>query len=356
MIDHLISCLHWLCEFAFTDKSSAMKLPTEVSVLRPSNICVIGTCLLVVLATAMFVWLRPSPEPFGAPAKAEELSRTVFKEGSAFLSRRTQVEGKIVNGNVHNAGEFAAEWASFDKSAALQWIDGLSLSKGMYQTLVGCTIMSWVQKDAEAAAAYALDVAKTMPVDDVMHALVVGWSQTDPEAADAWLTANLEGKVRHAALSSLIIRVLRDDRLELAVLIYEKGTEHLTTKEIENGFGTNREEIARAWGKIDPLAAANWVVSLPESHQKEKAVDVVFHQWGERDPLAAADFANSVLSGTVRDIAIERIVEDMREFQSEAALLLAESIESDEIRKRSLESMAYALRNPPPAADSRESR
>lgn len=66
--------------------------------------------------------------------------------------------------------------------------------------------------------------------------------------------------------------------------------------------------FAGVWGRHDPLAAAEWIASLPASPALARAMGEIFSTWAARDPRRAADFASALPPGKSRQEAATNLV------------------------------------------------
>ena len=65
--------------------------------------------------------------------------------------------------------------------------------------------------------------------------------------------------------------------------------------------------VGFAWAMKDPLAASEWVMTLPEGHVRDRALGSVASRWAEKDPVAASGWAMKLPEGKNKDQLLNNV-------------------------------------------------
>ena len=98
--------------------------------------------------------------------------------------------------------------------------------------------------------------------------------------------------------------------------------------------------LASGWAQVDPEAAIQWALSLPDAGQRDRALQNATGTWAAADPYEASAWINSLPAGKDRDIATRNLVGALSAAEPETAWTWALSIGSSEQRRSALE-LAY---------------
>jgi hypothetical protein len=110
----------------------------------------------------------------------------------------------------------------------------------------------WARRDAEAAGLWVGEVPDLKLQEQLRGALAVGYADIAPEFAAGWIVATLPpGKTLERSAA----------------------------------------EIAGAWARQDPAAAAAWIERFPEGEMRQLAVGNLLNAWTDRDCAAALAWA-----------------------------------------------------------------
>ena len=133
-------------------------------------------------------------------------------------------------------GDIASRWAEDDPTAAVAWAAGLPKTKPPHPLAKAVGV--WAASAPEAAAAYVTTNPENNRQRDITMSVVRAWSENDPERAARWSETFVEDKLQHEAWTWL----------------------------------------AQAWENYDPDGAAAWVLRLPESGDRDMALQVLCFQ------------------------------------------------------------------------------
>jgi hypothetical protein len=122
------------------------------------------------------------------------------------------------------------------------------------------------------------------------------WMTSDRGAAQAWADSLPPGETRDKVQIQLA-RVLASngDPAEATQVLYKLG---------RAADPKALSEIAGAWARKDPQAAADWAISQPTGSLQDQALASVVGAWAINDPGAAKDWLSQFPPGDARDRSI----------------------------------------------------
>ena len=112
---------------------------------------------------------------------------------------------------------------------------------------------AWVARDPRGALDWIKSQQPSLRRKEIMRLAMAQFAESDPKGAAEWVMANLSGVELH---NSLI-------------------------------------QISGPWSRISGFEAANWLLGLTESKQRDAALESAFFGWGTVDPIAAAEYAGA---------------------------------------------------------------
>jgi hypothetical protein len=245
-----------------------------------------------------------------------------------------------------------ARWAEIDPVAVMSFAvasDDYADARGL-----GFPAMAvWVERDKDAAIAWAVAQPKKSQRMSILNALGFALGQRDLRAAGVLLD-QLSGRERDD-VAGVVISSSTDGR----------AAAELAVAQLPAGTADNLLHVAlRQWAGTDPTGALNWAAQLPsnesrllamratavawsekepraalEAWLKADVADVPINdatlalligQWTHAEPSAAEDWAKAMPPGNARSLALYRVAGDMAEVDPQRAVALATSLEGKE--------------------------
>lgn len=199
--------------------------------------------------------------------------------------------------------------------------------------MIAMTLMTrWLMQEPESAVRYALCHASLFDADSGGEFASFGLamlSKRDPAMARAMLSILPEDE-----------RTEAEELLTMCEALDDPET-YLTTKSLEGV--DNADELAGAWARRDPQAAAQWVLSLPgtvEEDETDNIIAAVAAGWAHKDRNGALAWVASLPSGNAKSEAYRHIAEIITEGMTCAQGAAALTSMPPEIADRVLLSLA----------------
>lgn len=198
------------------------------------------------------------------------------------------------------------------------------------ERVLGNAFRSLASKDLETAMQLAEEWRTDPEYRNIAVQIASSFSESDPEAALNW-ASGLEEEVKHAAMSSVIMNLARDEPL-VAVDHLEKMGLAMDDPIYRNSLNN----IVSTWAREDPVSAAEWLTTLPESSVRDSAVGDIADRWARIDPVSASEWIGSLNAGPGRDQAAHRLVNRIQREDPEMAAAWASSIGEENLRNNAL--------------------
>lgn len=144
----------------------------------------------------------------------------------------------------------------------------------------------WGEIEPLAAMEFALELRRSSDRSDAVSAVLDGWMERDPAAAEKSVRALPGGPVRNAAWRAMITACAAVDRSHAIALAEQMRFGWAPTDVAESIFGT--------WALDDPQSAAANAVQLSEGWLRTESLKIVAGQWAEADPEQAITWACSL--------------------------------------------------------------
>ncbi len=198
----------------------------------------------------------------------------------------------------------------------------------------------WINQDPAAAARllarYPLGWAGGT---DILNEAAARWAQRDPQAAAQWAMSELEHRrgFTNSALMANIVKIWgRTDRaaaLEFAVTIPDAWR--------LNFAGA---DVLKEWAGAEPAAALKWLMEAPlRGEARSNALWEVAEAASRRDPQAAADYLLSLPDSQARDNALHSLGAEWAKTNPAAALAASDKLENPEARENLVSGLGRSL-------------
>jgi len=146
------------------------------------------------------------------------------------------------------------------------------------------------ERDPLAAAAWMENLPERLRVE-LAAVIASAWGKREPELAAAWAHYQLEGEAREQALLS----------------------------------------VSADWALANPVAAAEYGLTISSQIRQEKFLKTVGMQWGRQDSVAALAWADRVLQGTARESFLSGLCSTLAETSPLQAAQLVASLGNSQL-------------------------
>jgi hypothetical protein len=103
------------------------------------------------------------------------------------------------------------------------------------------------------------------------------------------------------------------------------------------GWRSPINQVVSTWAQQDPVAAANWSLSLSDSEAQLRSLSQVMRDWGRQDPTGTANWIHTLPAGVQHDTAVAGFAESMAFADPQNALNWIGTITDDAVRQRALQ-------------------
>ncbi len=235
---------------------------------------------------------------------------------------------QITNSNERELASrlLVARWVQNDPDGALQFAAGNRgfeyVAEDVFQQFAGSDFNT------------AMSRAQAIPGGDLRYRALRGVlsfkADSDPRGALA-LAATLGEFRGNESLASAIYRQWAATDPQTAAL-------HAAEQPEASGerWRSPVAPVVETWARQDPLAAANWSLSLKEPEAQTRSVAQVMRQWARDDPNAVANWIYGLETGTSRDAAVAGLAQSLVVQDPQTALNWIGTITDESARTRTL--------------------
>ena len=218
--------------------------------------------------------LPPSTETSALVAKTDALEKPeqARPDLAAWVQRDARGAARYAESLTPDRGRedilprVARLWAALDPFAALTWADQLSDARERQVALAaGCS--QWAERNPAAAMRMAEQFRLGDNGGGVLADLAQQWASTDMASALAWATSRPPGNQREQLIEVIAFVLAQEDSPAAAQLVMTQIASGPMRTEAVSG-------VLRRWAARDADAALAWVAALPESMERERAIDV----------------------------------------------------------------------------------
>jgi len=219
--------------------------------------------------------------------------------------------------------QIAGTWTRIDPAAAIAWAENFEIENINHGQP---KIRSSAMRIGDARISAFRAIGKTWGSMDLDSALQYFENSALDEAKK---TAQFELFIQKA------LKLFRERKVTEAVAYISK----LSAKEFETGFAWHHAStIAQEWSRYDPVAAANWAVSL-RRFGKSSALEMV-KGWFRTDREATIDWATSLPEGDASSEVMPEVIKLIAKENIQEAVRLAEALTPNSGREKALKAVA----------------
>ena len=210
--------------------------------------------------------------------------------------------------------------------------------------LLSAIFERWARVDSEEAAEYALTMAKKER-EYLINSILPLWISRDHSAALKWM----EGKTT-AALGKFsgrsILRAIA--KIDPAMAFELQAGNSLFT-----GIspGQRKADIVFAWAETEPVAAAEYALTISEANDRRNAISNIASSWGARDFKSAWEWSRNIDGTDNRATAQGSLLSSLAYQNPEDVLEYFSLIDDTKVRRKIAEDvMRNVARNDPESA------
>jgi hypothetical protein len=145
----------------------------------------------------------------------------------------------------------------------------------------------WGELEPLAALEYSKSLARKSEQHAAVVAILNGWMELDPDAAEKWVSEQPNGALKNAAWEAVIVSYASDNPTHALALAQQIRLSPYMADEIV-------EAIFAQWALRDAASAAAHAARLSEGSFRTSAQRLVAQQWAESDPKQAMAWADSL--------------------------------------------------------------
>ncbi|MGK0186104.1 MAG: SLT domain-containing protein [Verrucomicrobiales bacterium] len=165
---------------------------------------------------------------------------------------------------------------------------------------------------------------------NALQSVAYTYSREDPDGALKW-AMELSGDQKPSVLRSILSSMANDDPLMAAGHL-----EKLANPDNQSHHDSAVSSIASTWSRKDPVAAAEWLETFPDSNARNNGLRQVADRWSDVDPVSASEWIAGLPEGAARDSATQSLINNLRNDDPEMAIAWAENLSEPSNRDQSL--------------------
>ncbi len=219
-----------------------------------------------------------------------------------------------------------AQWVQTDPDGALQFA---AANRG-FEYLAEDVFQQRAATDFQSALTHAQEI----PGSDLRYRALRGVLsfKADTDPAGAIQLAQTLGEFRgNEPLSNVIYRQwAANDAQAAAAYAAQQG-------QSGEWWRSPVLQVVNTWAQQDPVAAANWSLSLPDAEAQARSLSMVMRDWGRQDPTATANWIHGLPVGAQRDTAVAGLAQSMAYADPQTALGWIGTMTDEAARQRALQ-------------------
>ena len=166
--------------------------------------------------------------------------------------------------------------------------------------------------------------------NDALQNVASAYTSQDPDSALKW-AMELPDDQKSNILRSVIGNIANDDPLQAA-----SHLDKFSSPENQSSYDSAVGSIASSWARRDPVAAAEWLQSMPESNGRTSWLQQVANRWAQADPVSASEWIATLPQGETRDSAATALINHIQNDDPEMAIAWSENLTNPDQRQQSL--------------------
>jgi hypothetical protein len=198
----------------------------------------------------------------------------------------------------------------------------------MKNTAFGLIGKLYAMQNPEAAANWASEIVSPTLRIKTYEKIALVWGGSDINSAYNWALSLEDYEEQSSVLLNLGVALARDDPSAAANWALSFEDQILGNKILATAL--NKWSV----GKLPDVG--QWIAELPESSNKNFAIQHIGSIWAQLNPSAAFEWTETMLNSQSRDLAISTIASVSSKSDPETAASSALAIEDDTLRNKAL--------------------
>ncbi|CAN5371827.1 hypothetical protein BH23VER1_BH23VER1_27200 [soil metagenome] len=223
-------------------------------------------------------------------------------------------------------------WASADPDAALEWLSSQEDTDGRARGMWMRGLVSGLA-NSDPAAATALLTEMAASGDEEASNYIGSIVQQQIklngiQGAESWANSLSDTSLKTSAFRDIADAYTRQDPAAAADWIARYAGEDFATDAVSR--------IAGRFADTNPQEAVKWATTLPAGEAQNRATRQAFNQWTDNDPMAASEYLTKMPASASKDHAITGLVGEIARQDPESALAWSLSISDPELQQRNI--------------------
>ena len=231
------------------------------------------------------------------------------------------------------------QWAGDDPKAALAWAQGLG-NASLQQEAITDALGGWALKDPKVAMDAVQTLKEPGARTNAMQRIFANWFEKDPTAAVDFLSKSGDDKLLNQISWRMSNGEFTSDEITslMAKLPDGKGKEEVLRNVVDGEI--RKGQYTRAIEQLN---------TLPDSPNRDYALQNLGRQWAASDPKAAEAWIKLQPDSSDRDLAVAGFAGALARTNISSALQWAETIPDQSVKTETLKTIALRWLNSDPA-------
>ncbi|MEZ5323647.1 MAG: hypothetical protein R3F19_01060 [Verrucomicrobiales bacterium] len=235
---------------------------------------------------------------------------------SAAASHGSERHTNSIPKRIDSARNLTAALAEFAPEDVRQHL--IDAEPGQWKKWMPLFYREWGRLDGSAAMKAALSEENAL-VSRAAGAVLKAWAESDISEAQQWVEATPKGRAQ-MQFANIVINSMESPRDAAEWLA------QLNPDKVSN-LPDVVSRIAQRWISTEPLAALNWLGSIPDEEMREAATIEAFFVWSKRSPEEASGFlAQLAPEEQFYSLAAEGLARAISVTDAEGALAWADQV------------------------------
>ena len=277
------------------------------------------------------------------PLDGYAMSSVIYTLGQKDPGRAASLAMKFKDNRARNSAlsGVAQNWAAKDPAAALNWAQSLA-EPAMREKAVGSALRGWSQNDPKSALAHVQAMPQSGLRNSEMSNVWQNWLRKNPQEALAYLGTVKDdpftSNVGWTMASTLDNMTPQEKKETLARLPEGKMKEDVVQNLVSNQIDKGRYNQALEYLNV-----------MPDSGQRDYAVQKLGKEWAASDPAGAAAWLKLQPDSSDRDLAVSGFVGVLALTNPREAVKWINTIPDESVREGSIKNLAHSWLSTDPA-------
>ena len=236
-----------------------------------------------------------------------------------------------------------ATWMRHDSDAAIAWINSLPAADQSKALQNGCWQL--IQDDPAKAAKLLSSLPANNQTSGQFSNLASQWAQQDLEAAREWAESLPSGRTREQAMNGIVNTMAQTDPAKAAAILggevvtnrnyYQVGmivgewikTDQTAALAWLDGLDLRGDvqrnvhsQFLQNWVNEDAPAASRYALGIQDEKSRQQAIGSLIGAWGRNDPQAAREWIMTSLEGESKNTSLNSLIRSLSQQDYTTAL------------------------------------